>query len=156
MYVCVHSSYSVGSNFLWPHGLWPTRLLCPWNFPSKNTGVCCHFLLQGIFPTQGWSHVSCVSCVGRWILYCWVTWESTSCEELTHWKKPWSWERLRSGGEGDDRWWDGWMASSPIQWTWTWANSGRWWRTGKPSVLQSIGLQESDWATEQQHNITQP
>ena len=39
---------------LWPHGLWPTRLLCPWDFPDKNTGVRCHFLLlQGIFPTQG-------------------------------------------------------------------------------------------------------
>ena len=36
-----------------PHGLQPTMLLCPWDFPSKNTGVGCHFLLQGIFPTQG-------------------------------------------------------------------------------------------------------
>ena len=38
-----------------PHGLQPTRLLCPWNFPSKNTEVGCHFLFQGIFPTQGWN-----------------------------------------------------------------------------------------------------
>ena len=44
---------SVVSNSLRPHGLWPTRLLCPWDFPGKNTGVDCHFLLQGIFPTQG-------------------------------------------------------------------------------------------------------
>ena len=35
------------------HGLRPTRLLCPWDFPGKDTGVGCHFLLQGIFPTQG-------------------------------------------------------------------------------------------------------
>ena len=47
MCACVLSS-SVVSDSLWPHGLWPTRLLCPWNFPGKNTGVCCHFLLQGL------------------------------------------------------------------------------------------------------------
>ena len=63
---------------------------------------------------------------------------ATWCEELTHLKGPWSWERLRVGGEGDDQRWDGWMAS-PTQWTWVWANSGRWWRTGKPGVLQSMG-----------------
>ena len=49
-----------------------------------------------------------------------VTW----CEELTHWKRPWCWERLKAGGEGDDRGWEGWMASA-TQWTWVWANSGR-------------------------------
>ena len=49
---------------------------------------------------------------------------ATSCEELTHLKKPWCWERLRAGGEGDDRGWDGWMASL-TRWTWVWANSGR-------------------------------
>ena len=45
------------------------------------------------------------------------------CEELTHWKRPWCWEGLRAGGEGDDRGWDGWMAS-PTQWTWVWVDSG--------------------------------
>ena len=48
------------------------------------------------------------------------------CEELTHWKRPWCWERLGAGGEGDDRGWDGWMASL-TQWTWVWVNSGSWW-----------------------------
>ena len=57
------------------------------------------------------------------------------CEELTHWKRPWCWERLKAGGEGDDRGWDGWMAS-PTRWTWVWASSGSWWWTGKPGVLQ--------------------
>ena len=47
---------------------------------------------------------------------------------LTHWKRPWFWERLKAGGEGDDRGWDGWMASL-TQWTWVWAGSMRWWRT---------------------------
>ena len=46
-------SCSVMSHCLWPHGLPPTRLLCPGDSPGKNTGVGCHFLLQGIFPTQG-------------------------------------------------------------------------------------------------------
>ena len=61
------------------------------------------------------------------------------------------WERLKVGGEGDDRGWDGWMAS-PTQWTWVWANFGRWWRTEKPSMLQSMGLQRvrHDWVTKQQ------
>ena len=51
---------------------------------------------------------------------------ATWCEELTHLKRPWCWERLRAGGEGDDRGWDGWMAS-PTQWTWVWVDSRNWW-----------------------------
>ena len=59
-------------------------------------------------------------------------------------------QRLKVGAEGDDRGWDGWMAS-PTQWTWIWASSGRWWRTGKPGVLQSMGSQKvgHEWVTEQ-------
>ena len=49
---------------------------------------------------------------------------ATWCKELTHWKRPWCWERLKVDGEGDDREWDGRMASL-TQWTWVWANSGR-------------------------------
>ena len=64
-------------------------------------------------------------------------------------EKTLMWERLKAGGEGDDRGWDGWM-SSPTQWTWVWVNSGSWWWTGRPGVLQSMGLQRvrHDWATE--------
>ena len=74
---------------------------------------------------------------------------ATWCEELTHLKRPWSWERLKAGGEGDDRGWDGWM-SSLTQWTWVWVNSRSWWWTGKPGGLQSMGSQRvgHDWATE--------
>ena len=64
----------------------------------------------------------------------------TKCEELTHLKRPWCWERLKAGGEGDDRGWDGWMASL-TRWTGVWASSGRWWRTGKSGSLQSMGSQ---------------
>ena len=58
----------------------------------------------------------------------------------THWKRPWCWERLKAGGEGDDRGWNGWMASQ-TSWTWVWASSGSWWWTGRPGVLQSMGSQ---------------
>ena len=59
------------------------------------------------------------------------------------------WERLKAGGEGDDRGWAGWMASPP-RWTWVWVNFGSWWWTGRPGVLQSMGSQRVgyDWATE--------
>ena len=57
-------------------------------------------------------------------------------------KKLWCWERLRAVGEGDDRGWDGWMAL-PTRWTWVWARSRRWWRSGKPGMLQSMGLQRA-------------
>ena len=81
---------------------------------------------------------------------------ATWYEELTHWKRPWCWEIWRAG-EGGGREWDGWMASPslnghqfeqtsrdsalPTQWTWVWVNSRNWWWTGKPGVLQSMGLQ---------------
>ena len=74
---------------------------------------------------------------------------ATSCKELTHWKRLWCWEGLGAGGEGDDRGWDGCMVS-PTRWTWIWANSGSWWWTGRPGVLQFMGLQRvgHDWVTE--------
>ena len=62
---------------LWPQGLYLATLLCALNFPGKNTGVGCHLLLQGIFPILS--------------------------KKLTHWKRPWCWERLKAGVEGDDR-----------------------------------------------------
>ena len=75
---------------------------------------------------------------------------------LTHWKRPWCWERFKAGGEGDDRGRDGWMASR-IQWTWVWASSRRWWRTGRPGMLQSMRSQRvgHDWVTKQQQTQLQ-
>ena len=75
---------------------------------------------------------------------------ATWFEELTHWKRPWCWGRLKAGN-GENRGRDGWMAS-PAWWAWAWAGSRRWWRTGKPGVLQSTELQrvrhvQSDWTT---------
>ena len=84
----------------------------------------------------------------HWKDWCW-SWSSnilaTWWEEPTHWKRHWCWERLKAGGEGDDRGGDGWMAS-PTQWTRAWANSRRWWRSGKPDVLQSMESQRVDTA----------
>ena len=70
-------------------------------------------------------------------------------------EKTWCWGRFKAGGEGDKRGWDGWMAS-PTQWIWVWVNSWSWWWTGKPVVLQSVGLQRfrHNWATEL--NWTEP
>ena len=62
-------------------------------------------------------------------------------QESTHRKRPWYWERLRTGGEGDSRGWDGWMASP---WTWVWANSGRWWRTGSLVCCSPWGRDKKD------------
>ena len=77
-------------------------------------------------------------------LQCFGTW----CKELTHLKRPWCWERLKAGGEGDNRGLDGWMASL-TQRTWVWVNSVSWWWTGKPGMLQSMGSQRigHDWVT---------
>ena len=88
----------------------------------------------------------------HWKDWCW-SWNSntlaTWCKELTDWKRPWCWKRLKVGGQGDDRGWDVWMAS-PTQWTWVWVSSWSWWWTGKPGVLQSMGSQivRHEWATE--------
>ena len=64
-------------------------------------------------------------------------------------KRLWGWERLRARGEGDDRGWDGWMASL-TRWMWAWVNSGSWWWTWRPGVLRFMGWQRvgHDWATE--------
>ena len=73
----------------------------------------------------------------------------TQCKELTHWKRPWCWDGLGAGGEGDNRGWDGLMAS-PTPWTWVWVNSESWWWTGRPGVLRFMGSQRvgQDWANE--------
>ena len=108
---------------------------CPWGRKESDTTEQLHFHFQQDFKDWCWS------------------WNSntlaTLCKQLTHWKRPWCWEGLGAGGEGDDRGWDGWMAS-PTQWTWVWVNSGSWWSTGRPGMLRFMGSQRvgHDWATE--------
>ena len=82
----------------------------------------------------------------RWKDWC-FSWNCNTlaswCEELTHWKRPWCWEGLRAGGEGDTRGWDDWMAS-PTQWTWVWVNSGSCDGQGVLACCISWGCKESD------------
>ena len=114
---------------------WRRLLRVPWTARRSNQSI-----LKEISPGVHWKD------------WCW-SWNSntlaTWCEELTHWKRPWCWEGLRAGGEGDDRGWDGWMAS-PTRWMWVWVNSGSWWWTGRPGMLRFTGSQRvgHDWATE--------
>ena len=95
----------------------------------------------------------------HWKDWCWsgnsntlATW----CEELTHLKRPWCWERLKTGGEGDDRGWDGWMAP-PTRWTWIWVDSRSWWWTGRPSaVVHGVAksrTRTSDWTELNWHGM---
>ena len=94
----------------------------------------------------------------HWKDWCW-SWSSntlaTWCKELTPWKRPWCWERLKAGGEGADRGWDGWMASL-TQWTWAWVNSGSWWWTGRHGILQSMRLQTVRHDGANELNWTEP
>ena len=77
----------------------------------------------------------------HWKDWCW-SWSSNPLATWS-WERPWSWERLKAGGEGDNRGWDGWMVSL-TRWTWVWASSGSWWWTGRPRVLQSThGVEKS-------------
>ena len=83
--VCVFS-HSVMSNSLWPHGLQPTRFLYPWDFPGKNIGVGCHFLLQGNFSTQGSNLYLLCLLYCRQIFYHWATGSQQSGKFIKRWE----------------------------------------------------------------------
>ena len=126
---------------------WASKNWCFWTVGLEKTlesPLDCKEI-QPVHPKGNQSSV-------HWKNWCW-SWNSstlaTSCKELIHWKIPWCWEGLGAGGEGDNRGWDGWMAS-PTQWAWVWVNSGSWWWTRRPGVLWFMGLQRvrHDWATE--------
>ena len=121
------------------HQVWQLRSRTTENM-SWNTWKCYQCIwetMKQIKETVGRKNKSLIK---------WCTW----CEEPIHWKRPWCWERLKEGEEGDYRGWNGWMAS-PNQWTWVWASSGRWWRTGRLGALQSMESQTVD-KTEQLNN----
>ena len=89
--------------------------------------------LQGGQTSQSWRK-SVLNI--HWKDGCWSWYSNTLatwCEELTHWKRPWFWERLK-GGEGDNRGWDC-LMELPIWWTWVWASFSNCWWTGKPAML---------------------
>ena len=128
-----------------------------WVFRSKGCYAC------NLFPNSSETCMRVHVCVcvereytqseqGKTLTLCW-SWSSNTLatwhEELTHWKRPWCLEISKLGGEGDDRGWDGCMASL-MWWTWVWVNSGSWWWTGKPGMLQSVGSEKvrQDWEPE--------
>ena len=142
--------YSFSSGHVWMWELdceesWAPKNWCFWTVVSEKTLEspldCREF--QPVHPKgdQSWGFIGCWS----WNSNTLATW----CKGLTHLKRPWCWEGLEAGGEGDDRGWDSWMAS-PTQWAWVWVNSGSWWWTGRPGVLQFMGLQRvgHNWVTE--------
>ena len=114
---------------------WRRLLRVPWTARSFNQSI----LKEIVLGVHGRTDVEAETPITL------ATW----CKELTHLKRPWCWERLRTGGEGDDRGWDGWIASL-TQWTWVWVGSRSWWWTGKPGLLQFMGSQRvrHDWTTE--------
>ena len=126
-------------------GSWAPKNWYFWTVVFKKTleSLLDHKEIKPVNPKENYSRIF----IGR---RCW-SWSSSTlatwCEELTDLKRPWCWERLKAGGEGDNRGWDGWMASL-TQWTWFWVNSGSWWWTGRPGVLQSMGSQSQTWLSD--------
>ena len=113
---------------------WRRLLRVPWNARRSNQSI-----LKEIGP--GYSLVGLMLKL-KLQYFGHLMWRTDSL------KRPWCWERLREGGEGDDRGWDGWMASL-TQWTWVWVNSGSWWWTGRPGMLvHGVAKVGHDWMTE--------
>ena len=131
------------------HGPQSARLLCPGDSPGTHTGVGCPALLQGILPTQEVKLPLSSVLHGQEGSLPPVRTGKPKIPTLLYWRRPWCWEALGAGGEGDDRGWDGWLASSTWR-TWVWVNSGSWWWTGRPGMLQFMGSQRvgHDWAIE--------
>ena len=146
-------NYGFSSSHVWMWELdykesWAPKNWCFWTVVLEKT-LKSPLDCKEIQPVHPKGH----SVLGvHWKDWCWG-WNysilATSCKELTCWKTPWCWEGLGAGGEGDDRGWDGWMAS-PTRWSWVWVNSGSWWCTGRPGVLRFMGSQRlgHDWVTE--------
>ena len=114
---------------------WRRLLRVPWTSRRSNPSI-----LKAISPEYSLEGLILKLKVQY---YDYLMWRTDSFE------KTLIWERLKAGGEGDDRGWDGWMASL-IQWTWVLASSRGWWKTGKPGMLQSLVSQRvgHDWVTE--------
>ena len=140
-------SYGFFSSHIWVWG-WTIKKAEHWRIDAFE--LWCWRRLLRVPWTAKRSNPSVLSV--HWKDWCW-SWNyntlATWWEELTHWKRPWCWGRLKAGGEGDDRGWGGLMASS-ARWTWVWASFRSWWWTGKPCLLQSMGSQRvgHNWETE--------
>ena len=110
---------------------WRRLLRVPWTARRSNQSI-----LKEISPEYSLEGLMLKLSLAMW------------CEERTHLKRPWCWERSKAGGEGDNRGWDGWMALL-TRWTWIWMDSRSWWWAGRPDVLWFVGSQRvgPDWGT---------
>ena len=133
-------SYGISSGHVWMWDLdaqesWAPKNWCFWTVVLEKT-VKSPLDSKEIQPVHPKGNQSWEDWGWSWNSNTLATW----CKELTHWERPWCWKILKAG-EGDDRAWDGWMASL-TWWTWVWVNSRSWWWwTGRPGVLQSMGSQ---------------
>ena len=136
--------WRIGTFELW---CWRRLLRVPWTARRPNQSILKELVLNIHWKDWCWS----------WISNTLATWY----EELSPWKRPWCWKRLKAGGEGDDRGWDGWMASL-TRWTSVWANSRSWWWTGKLVCCSPWGRRELDtteqlnWLTDNMGKCTLP
>ena len=136
--------WRIGTFELW---CWRRLLGVPWTARRPNQSILKELVLNIHWKDWCWS----------WISNTLATWY----EELSPWKRPWCWKRLKAGGEGDDRGWDGWMASL-TRWTSVWANSRSWWWTGKLVCCSPWGRRELDtteqlnWLTDNMGKCTLP
>ena len=127
---------------------WRRLLRVPWTSRRSNQSILKEISLEYSLEGLMWSWNS--NTLGTWCE------ESALCiSSCQH--QYWFWQRLKAGGEGDERGWDGWMASL-TWWTWVWTGSRNWWWTGKPGVLQSMGSQRvgHDWSTELKSKLSLP
>ena len=140
-------SYGFSSSHVWIWDLdykesWTLKNWCFWTVVLEKTlesPLDCKEI-QPVHPKgdQSWVFIGRIDVEAERLQYF-----GLRCEKLTHWKRPWCWERLKVGGEEDNRGWDGWMAS-PTQWTWVWVNSRSWWWTGRSACCSPWGRKELD------------
>ena len=137
----MYSKLCFSSSHVWMWKLdhkegWALKNCCFWTLVLKNTLEspleCKEIKPVNPKGNQPWIFIGMVDTEAPML----TTW----CEEQTHWKRPWYWEGLKAGGEGEEIAWYGWRTSL-TQWTWIWADSGKWWKTGRPGMLHSVGSQ---------------
>ena len=139
-------SYGFSSSHIWMWQLdykesWAPKNWCFWTVLLENSWESVDYKeIQPVYPkgNQSWILIGRTDAEAEIP----ILWPPDGKNWLI-WKKTWCWERLKAGGEEDDRGWDGWI-------TWVWVNSGSWWWTGRCGVLQSMGSQRvrPNWATE--------
>ena len=127
----------------------PMSQLFTWGGQSTGVSALASFLPKN---TQGWSPLEWtgwISLQSKGLARVFSKLRGLKKEQSFYYDLLWMWERLKAGGERDNRGWDGWMASL-TQWTRVWVNSGSWWWTGRPGMLQSMGSQRvgHGWVTE--------